>query len=106
MTEDESTGWRQESHGIWAILGRKWTVQILRLLSTEDRRFNELRAELDSVTASTLSRRLKQLEAAGVVTREVFETSPPRTNYALTERGERLVDLLIEIERLRPFSDS
>ena len=43
---------------------------------------------------TTLSARLDELEAAGVLERRVVDSRPPRTEYPLTERGLRLSALL------------
>lgn len=50
------------------------------------------------VPTSTLSNRLKQLEPTGTVSREVEDDSPPSVRYSLTEKGERLVALIEEID--------
>lgn len=105
MSGGEVTDWQEEWHSIWSILSCKWTFHILRLLSIEDHGFNDMKREIDGITASMLSRRLKQLEEGGAITREVIDASPPQTNYSLSESGEKLASLLLEIEQLRPFSD-
>jgi DNA-binding HxlR family transcriptional regulator len=53
-------------------------------------RFNEFRQSLPGVSPTTLSERLEQLEAAGIVERRLVHGRPPHTEYALTPRGERL----------------
>jgi DNA-binding HxlR family transcriptional regulator len=53
-------------------------------------RFNEFRQSLPGVSPTTLSERLEQLEAAGVVERTMVAGRPPHTEYALTLRGQRL----------------
>ncbi len=53
-------------------------------------RFNEFRQSLPGVSPTTLSERLEQLEAAGIVERRLVAGRPPHTEYALTRRGERL----------------
>ena len=50
-------------------------------------RFNEFRQSLPGVSPTTLSDRLGQLEAAGIVERRTVPGRPPHTEYALTERG-------------------
>jgi DNA-binding HxlR family transcriptional regulator len=44
-----------------------------------------------------LSRDLKDLEAAGVVSRLVTATVPPQVEYALTEAGQRLIPILKQL---------
>jgi DNA-binding HxlR family transcriptional regulator len=53
-------------------------------------RFNEFRQSLPGVSPTTLSDRLEQLEAAGVVERRLVPGRPPHTEYTLTPRGVRL----------------
>ncbi len=88
---------------LWDVLGCKWTRRIVFHLSGETARFNEIERAIE-VPTSTLSDRLKRLESAGVVSREVESSSPPAVRYGLTETGERLVELLCEIDRLDQIS--
>jgi len=53
-------------------------------------RFNEFRQSLPGVSPTTLSERLEQLEAAGIVERRLVPGRPPHTEYTLTPRGERV----------------
>jgi DNA-binding HxlR family transcriptional regulator len=53
-------------------------------------RFNEFRQSLPGVSPTTLSDRLEQLEAAGIVERQLVPGRPPHTEYSLTRRGQRL----------------
>ncbi len=68
------------------ILGKRWTLLILRDLHGGCRHFNELRKGVPLISPSLLSRRLKELEAAGVVERRCGEggRSP---EYHLTTAG-------------------
>jgi DNA-binding HxlR family transcriptional regulator len=53
-------------------------------------RFNEFRQSLPGVSPTTLSERLEQLEAAGIVERTLVAGRPPHSEYALTASGRRL----------------
>ena len=46
----------------------RWTMVVLRELIAGTTRFNELRRGMPRMSPALLSRRLKELEAAGVVT--------------------------------------
>jgi DNA-binding HxlR family transcriptional regulator len=52
------------------------------------------------ISTTTLSERLKDLEAEGLVKRELIPSRPPRSNYTLTEKGEKALKLLNELEKL------
>lgn len=71
-------------------LGGAWTPNILWYLHAGPRRFSELKADLDGVSAKVLSARLKELEEAGVLERKVMQTSPPTVEYRLSELGQEL----------------
>jgi DNA-binding HxlR family transcriptional regulator len=53
-------------------------------------RFNEFRQSLPGVSPTTLSDRLEQLEAAGIVERRLVPGRPPHTEYSLTPRGQQV----------------
>jgi DNA-binding HxlR family transcriptional regulator len=73
------------------LLGGAWTPNVLWYLREAPRRFSELRADLQGVSAKTLSARLRKLERDGVVHRDVRPTSPPTVEYRLTALGGRLI---------------
>jgi DNA-binding HxlR family transcriptional regulator len=68
---------------------KKWSLPVLVALSRPSR-FSEVRDALPGVTARALALALKELEAAGLVRRQVQETYPPSTVYAATRRAARL----------------
>ena len=101
---EDTPEWQRTWHGLFDILGCKWTFHIVRLLSIEEHGFNEMERRLDGITSTMLSRRLTQLEAEGILSKEVEDTSPPSTTYCLTEVGRELSRILKEIEDLNPTS--
>lgn len=73
------------------IIGSRWTSEIIReLVDKGARRFSDLEAALKGIAPNTLSNRLKMLEDHGVVRREIYDTHPPRSEYQLTEKGEKM----------------
>jgi DNA-binding HxlR family transcriptional regulator len=76
------------------LIAGAWTPNIVWYLAEGPRRFSELRGDLAPVTARVLTRRLRELEARGVVARRIVDTSPPSVEYALTEMGEELLPAL------------
>lgn len=103
MTGSEQ--WQATWHGLQDILGPKWTLHILRLLSEEPQGFNAIQRELDGLTAPILSQRLKELRCHGLVERMVAETTPPTTTYSLTEQGTEIAIQLRELEPLVELHD-
>ncbi len=81
--------------GIIEIIGKKWTLCIITTIKNEAKiRFNEIQKALDGISPKTLSETLKQLEASGIVKRELFAEVPPRVEYSLTQAGEKLFDAI------------
>src|ERR1700742_2381834 len=72
------------------LLERRWTMATIYACSSGAHRFNEFRQSLPGVSPTTLSERLGELEAAGVLERRLVAGRPPHAEYALTGRGERL----------------
>jgi DNA-binding HxlR family transcriptional regulator len=73
---------------------------IVRDLAQGRSRFCELERSLAGISPRTLSLRLRDLEAEGVVERRTYPEVPPRVEYALTEKGEALLPI---IEVMRDF---
>ena len=71
-----------------------WATLIIRELLQGPLRFTELKNKLDGISAHTLTHRLKQFEANGLVTRTAYAETPPRVVYELTTLGENLRDVL------------
>lgn len=72
------------------IICSRWTLLVLRELVMGSSRFNELRRGLPSMSPALLSKRLKELEAAGIVIRVAAEREPSVHEYHLTEAGTEL----------------
>jgi DNA-binding HxlR family transcriptional regulator len=72
------------------LLGDKWTVPVIHLLSPGPRRHAELKRGLSGVSQRMLTRTLRRLEARGLLTRTVHRTALPSVEYSLTPLGRSL----------------
>lgn len=83
---------------IMDLVGKKWTLCILHELHKGnmcDKRFNELKNQLNDITPKTLSARLKEMEQEGLITKTVDSTSfPVKCEYALTDSGKELIEIV------------
>jgi DNA-binding HxlR family transcriptional regulator len=77
----------------WAVelIGKRWSSGILLAVWQGATRFSEIVARVDGLSDRMLAQRAKELEAAGLLAREVIPTTPVQIRYELTERGEDLL---------------
>lgn len=81
-----------------ALLCKKWTGLILRVLMDGPRRFSEFHTQVPELSARLLSDRLQELEEEGVVLRVVRRSHPVRTEYHLTAKGRALAPVIAAIQ--------
>jgi DNA-binding HxlR family transcriptional regulator len=81
------------------VLGRPWNALILNVLLPGPLRFSELRERAEGPGDKVLSARLKDLEARGLVHRNVAPGPPVRVTYDLTEAGRGFAQVAEAIER-------
>jgi DNA-binding HxlR family transcriptional regulator len=72
------------------VVGERWTLLIIRELLRAPRRYGELLEALPGIATNLLVSRLRDLEAAGVVRRELSPLPQSTVVYELTERGQTL----------------
>ena len=81
------------------VLGRPWCALILNVLQAGPLRFSEIRERAQGPGDKVLSGRLKDLEARGLVVRQVGHGPPVRVIYELTESGRAFGEVAQAIER-------
>jgi DNA-binding HxlR family transcriptional regulator len=83
--------------GAAALIARRWNPLIVGALLDGVSRFTDLRNAVPGISDRLLSERLKDLEAEGIVTREVTPCTPVRIEYGLTDQGRDLAGVVDEI---------
>jgi len=76
------------------VIGGKWKGVILYHLTSGAKRFNELRKILPNITQRMLTLQLRELEADGIIHREIYPVIPPKVDYSLTPFGETLKPII------------
>jgi DNA-binding HxlR family transcriptional regulator len=85
---------------VWELLGRRWSLHILKNLSTKEViRFNELKRSLSGISSTVLSERLLELEREGLVTKKIYPEVPPRVEYSITPQAKELEVIIKELAR-------
>lgn len=80
----------------WALarVGDRWTLLVVRALLGGPLRFGELAQAVTGVAPNILTKRLRSLEADGILHTERYQDRPPRSHYQLTEAGRELGEAL------------
>ena len=81
------------------VVGDRWALLVIRELIFGSKRFVQLREGLHGMSPNVLSQRLRELEAAGLVRRDVLDPPASVAIYELTGRGRALEPLLLELGR-------
>lgn len=84
-------------HAAVELIGKRWAGAIVWALAERPHYFAELAQAVPGLSDRLLSRRLRELEAEGLVERSVHPGSPARVSYALTEKGQALEPALREL---------
>ncbi len=90
------------------LVGERWALLVVRELLLGPKRFTDLRAGLPQVGPDVLSQRLRELEAAGLVSRRTLGPPASARVYELTARGAQLEPVILELGRfgsVAPFPD-
>jgi DNA-binding HxlR family transcriptional regulator len=77
-------------HRAVELIGRRWAGAILYTLTNGPMRFADVKESVPGMSDRLLSQRLKELEQAGLVRREVQPGSRVQVSYELTKKGQSL----------------
>lgn len=113
MTERKtsSTNYRNQSfleekcslNELLDLVSKRWFSDVLFCIQEGNNRFKLIKDDLKYISDTILSDRLKLLERYGLITRTDYDEIPPKVEYALTEKGDELAELL---EKMCGFSDT
>ena len=77
------------------IFGGKWKMPIICILADQKpKRYSVIKRRLGDITNMMLSQSLKELEAAGMVSRTQYNEIPPHVEYSLTGKGRGALPML------------
>jgi DNA-binding HxlR family transcriptional regulator len=112
MTERKtsSTNYRNQSfleekcslNELLDLVSKRWFSDVLFCIQEGNNRFKLIKDDLKFISDTILSDRLKLLEKYSLITRTDYDEIPPKVEYALTDKGDELAELL---EKMCEFSD-
>lgn len=76
------------------VIEGRWTTLVIRELLPGKKRFSEIQRALTGISPKVLTARLRLLERRQLLTRTVYATVPPMTEYELTTLGRQLEAVL------------
>jgi DNA-binding HxlR family transcriptional regulator len=81
------------------LIGERWALLVVRELLLGPRRFTDLRTGISGISPNVLGQRLRDLETAGVVRRDVLPPPAASRVYALTPWGQELEPAVLVLTR-------
>ncbi len=75
-------------------IGGTWKAPILWRLNKNILRYGELRKDIPHISDKMLTTQLRELEQDGYIYRKVYPVVPPKTEYSLTEKGLKMMQLI------------
>jgi DNA-binding HxlR family transcriptional regulator len=77
------------------IIGKKWTVIIIREMFRGTTQFNRFLENIDGITPKVLTERLRELQKFGIVRRRIVSEYPIRVEYEMTDLGKEFEPVLL-----------
>lgn len=84
------------------VVGCKWSVSVLQAVAAGVTRPGALERHIAGISTKVLSERLRKLTDYGLLSKHVYAEVPPRTEYSLSQNGQKLVKI---IEQIRGLDD-
>ena len=82
------------------VVGCKWSVSVLQAVAEGVSRPGALERHVQGISTKVLSERLRKLTTYGLLAKHVYAEVPPRTEYSLTQNGQKLVSIVDQIKLL------
>lgn len=93
---------RDTYHKLEDVVGCKWSVSVLQAVAAGVTRPGALERHIAGISTKVLSERLRKLTDYGLLSKHAYAEVPPRTEYALSQNGQKLVNI---IEQIRGLDD-
>ncbi len=81
------------------VIGGKWKGPLIYHLRFGAMRSSALQHSLDNISNKMFTQSVRELEADGIIKREIYPVVPPKVEYSLTKKGESLVPIVENLAR-------
>lgn len=78
-------------------IGNKWSLVIIHNLMKSPKRFNDLKGCMNGISSKVLAENLQELSRNGIIEKRIVPDQPEKTEYVLTEKGEDLRGMMMEM---------
>ena len=99
-TKNISSRRRSSYQKLEDVIGCKWSVSVLTNVGKGIHRPGELERSIEGISTKVLSERFRKLVEYGLLDKKTFKELPPRTEYYLTEKGKKVVEIILQIKAL------
>lgn len=82
------------------VVGCKWSASVLQAIAEGVSRPGALERHVEGISTKVLSERLRKLTNYGLIEKHVYAEVPLRTEYSLTQNGQKLVSIIAQIKLL------
>jgi len=82
------------------VVGCKWSVSVLQAVGAGISRPGALERHIEGISTKVLSERLRKLTLYGLLDKHAYAEVPPRTEYSLTDNGQKLLGIINQIKHL------
>lgn len=79
------------------IIGGKWKTMMIYHLKDGSMRSSALQRSLLGVSNKMFTQTVRELERSGIVKRTVYPVVPPKVDYELTELGQSVLPIILDI---------
>ncbi|ATL43255.1 helix-turn-helix domain-containing protein [Elizabethkingia sp. HX WHF] len=82
---------------MFVIIGSKWRLLIIEILREDKKRYGQLKRHLPEISEKVLNEELKALVEDGFLNKKSYPEIPPKVEYSLTEKGQKVLPIIDSI---------
>ena len=80
-------------------IGKRWKPAVIWKINEGYQRFNQLKEALPYISDKMLASTISELDADGIIEKQIFNEVPLRIEYEITEFGKGILPILMEMNK-------